>query len=112
MSETTLANLDTVLGKLVVDQGLATVEEVAECMAIRKEQSGQSGGGSAHPQSLADIMVAKGVLTRKQVDRVRPIAEDQKTPQQIPGYQVLERLGAGAMATVYKAKQMSLDRLV
>lgn len=33
-------------------------------------------------------------------------------PRQIPGYQLLGRLGAGAMATVYKARQESLDRLV
>jgi serine/threonine-protein kinase len=32
--------------------------------------------------------------------------------QQIPGYQILSKLGAGAMATVFKAKQLSLDRIV
>ena len=32
--------------------------------------------------------------------------------QQIPGYRILGKLGAGAMATVFKAKQLSLDRLV
>ncbi|MCY3023360.1 MAG: protein kinase [Planctomycetota bacterium] len=30
----------------------------------------------------------------------------------IPGYQVLERIGAGGMGTVYKAKQQSMDRIV
>ncbi len=30
----------------------------------------------------------------------------------IPGYQVIDRLGAGATATVYKARQLTLDRLV
>ncbi|KKK83909.1 hypothetical protein LCGC14_2788660, partial [marine sediment metagenome] len=32
--------------------------------------------------------------------------------QQIPGYQIIEVVGSGAMATVYKAKQISLDRIV
>ena len=32
--------------------------------------------------------------------------------QQIPGYQILSKLGAGAMAVVFKAKQISLDRTV
>ncbi|NJL32012.1 MAG: protein kinase [Phycisphaerales bacterium] len=30
----------------------------------------------------------------------------------IPGYQVIDRLGSGATATVYKARQLTLDRLV
>jgi serine/threonine-protein kinase len=32
--------------------------------------------------------------------------------RQIPGYQILEKLGAGAMAVVFKARQLSLDRTV
>jgi serine/threonine-protein kinase len=32
--------------------------------------------------------------------------------QQIPGFQILTKLGAGAMATVFKARQLSLDRTV
>ncbi len=41
----------------------------------------------------------------------QPPAKDQ-THRQIPGYQMLEKLGAGAMAVVFKARQLSLDRLV
>lgn len=33
-------------------------------------------------------------------------------PRSIPGYQLLGRLGAGAMAIVYKARQVNRDRLV
>jgi hypothetical protein len=32
--------------------------------------------------------------------------------QQIPGFQILSKLGQGAMAVVFKAKQLSLDRIV
>jgi len=32
--------------------------------------------------------------------------------RQIPGYQILDRLGAGGMAVVFKARQLSLDRIV
>src|SRR3989304_167839 len=32
--------------------------------------------------------------------------------QQIPGFQVLSKVGQGAVAVVFKAKQLSLDRVV
>ena len=35
-----------------------------------------------------------------------------KHRQQIPGYQILQKLGAGAMAVVFKARQLSLNRIV
>ncbi len=54
----------------------------------------------------------KAWLTKRQVDRLRPEIEEQRAGQQIPGYALISRLGAGAMATVYKARQLSLDRLV
>jgi serine/threonine-protein kinase len=38
-----------------------------------------------------------------------PEAAEQR---QIPGYQIIRKLGAGAMAVVYEAKQLSLDRTV
>src|SRR4051794_30484071 len=30
----------------------------------------------------------------------------------VPGYQLLERIGAGAVGTVYRARQIKLDRIV
>jgi serine/threonine-protein kinase len=37
---------------------------------------------------------------------------ESRPKQQIPGYQLLSKLGSGAMASVYKARQLSLDRIV
>src|SRR5215213_10802981 len=37
---------------------------------------------------------------------------EERKSSQIPGYQLLGKLGKGAMATVYKARQNSLDRIV
>jgi serine/threonine-protein kinase len=39
-------------------------------------------------------------------------AVDDAARRQIPGYQIIERLGHGAMAVVFKARQLSLDRVV
>ena len=98
---------DTVLGKMIVDQGLATKDEVENCLAMQVELAKEQ-----NQRSLADLMVENGFVTRSQVERVRPQIEDHSSTQQIPGYQILSRLGAGAMATVYKARQVSLDRMV
>lgn len=95
---------DSPLARTLVEQGLATAEEIETCRKTLE--------GAASETSLADTLVAQGVVTAKQLERVRSQLEPQKATQQIPGYQILEKLGAGAMATVFKAKQMSLDRLV
>ncbi|ARN57891.1 serine/threonine protein kinase [Sedimentisphaera salicampi] len=39
-------------------------------------------------------------------------AKPENAAGQIPGYKILGKLGSGAMAVVYKAKQVSLDRTV
>ncbi|NJL30597.1 MAG: serine/threonine protein kinase [Phycisphaerales bacterium] len=100
-----LTNFDTILGRLVVEKGLASESEVQELLDLRNNRD-------LNQQSLGDLLVENGIITTRQLQRLRPLVEESKPTQQIPGYQVLEKLGAGAMATVYKAKQLSLDRVV
>src|SRR5206468_9421218 len=64
--------------------------------------------------SLTEVMLKCGYLTRSQLSRLGADMEDSiaRKAQQIPGFQILGKLGAGAMATVFKARQLSLDRIV
>ena len=100
-------NVDTLVGRLVVDQGLATTEEVQHCLEtarqLREDQN---------QASLVQLLVDNEYVTRRQIARLKQIIEAERSGQKIPGYKVLGKLGAGAMATVFKARQLSLDRTV
>ena len=99
-------SMDTELGRMVVELRLATSEEIDRCATI------QSDVAQAESQkSLAQVMVDQGVVTKSQIVRLKTAIEESHG-QQIPGYQLLSKLGSGAMATVFKAKQLSLDRIV
>ncbi len=99
--------IDTEVGRVVVEKNLATADEVAECLVEQKRLAADN-----RRRSLAGILVDKGVVTTRQLERVVESLEEIRPAQQIPGYQILSKLGAGAMATVFKARQLSLDRLV
>ncbi|MDY7009584.1 MAG: serine/threonine-protein kinase [Planctomycetota bacterium] len=98
---------DTEIGRVVVERYLATSDEVAECLIEQERLSADN-----RRRSLTDILVDKGVVTTRQLERVIESLEEIRPAQQIPGYQILSKLGSGAMATVFKARQLSLDRLV
>lgn len=66
-------------------------------------------------ESGADDYLVKPVdmaILRSRLSAAVRIVKAVPPPRQIPGYRLIGRLGAGAMATVYKAQQLSLDRLV
>jgi serine/threonine-protein kinase len=66
-------------------------------------------------ESGADDYLVKPVdmeILRSRLSAAARIVKAVPPPRQIPGYHLLGRLGAGAMATVYKARQVSLDRMV
>ncbi len=100
-------NIDTIIGKIVVDQGLATPEEVQACL-----EQARTTSLDGNSKSLPLLLVENDFITRRQLERIKAQAEAERSGQQIPGYKVLGNLGKGAMATVFKAKQLSLDREV
>jgi serine/threonine-protein kinase len=97
--------LDTEVGKLVLDMGLASTSEVDYCREQQKQAS------DPNQRSLADLLVENSFITANQAKRLRANLDERKRSQ-IPGYDVICLVGKGAMAKVYKARQQSLDRIV
>ncbi len=101
------SNVDTIVGRMAIDNQLATPEEVQHCLELAR-----SNVSDGNEQSLAQLLVVNEYVTRRQMARLREMAQAERSGQKIPGYKIIEKLGAGAMATVWKGKQLSLDRMV
>ena len=95
------SSMDTELARLVVDRQLATQEEVEKA----RQAQGDSG------QTLAEVLIRSEIVTRGQIERVKKHIQESQD-RQIPGYRIVAKLGSGAMATVYKAIHLKLDRPV
>jgi serine/threonine protein kinase len=100
-------NYDTIFGRMAVDQGLCTSAELRRCLEELQSRRKIS------PVILKDLMIDLGYLTQTQAERLKASVKESKVAaHQIPGYRILGKLGAGAMAIVYKAEQLSLNRTV
>lgn len=95
------------LARLVVDKGFATEAEVERS---KEKAKGKSFFGKQ--KSLGQSLVELQALTPHQLERLELMIANQRTGRTIPGFKMLGKLGKGTTATVYKARQLNLDRLV
>lgn len=102
---TTGPHVDTEVGKVVVDMGLATRTEVDFCREMQKQSS------DPNQRSLVDLLIEHSFITVNQSKRIHNILAERRSSK-IPGYRIIKTLGKGAMGIVYQAHQESLDRVV
>ncbi len=63
-------NVDTIVGRLVIDQGFATPEEVQHCLTLAKQLA-----EDPNQRSLADLLVQNDYVTLRQMARLREVAQ-------------------------------------
>ncbi len=98
------------LGRKLIDHRMVTADEVELCKERCRELAEKG-----EEITLVKMLVREGYVTKSQLARVNRSLDDDsmyRPAQQIPGFQIIAKLGQGAMATVYKARQLSLDRIV
>ena len=101
---------DSQFARIVIERKLCSANEVE---LIRADQKAAGSKDASTP--LVDLLLQRGYITHSQIKRLHLAMDEDsmyRPAQQIPGFQILSKVGQGAMAVVFKAKQLSLDRIV
>lgn len=100
-------------GVLALRNGLLTPEQLD---AVRAKQAASANLGEN--RTLKDIILADRLMTEEQVQRVEraqaQLTQDRERKQDLKfkGYEIISTLGEGGLGSVFKARQVSLNRLV
>ncbi len=100
---------DSLYGRLAVELGYITQENLED--ALQNQLAMRNDMGIDQP--LQPILLGKGHLTDIQArDLARAVALESGEKRIVAGYEVLTKLGQGAMGTVFKAKKRETGDLV
>jgi serine/threonine-protein kinase len=93
----------------LLEHELATRQEVKDARRILN-QAAMRG----EDLTIADAFVQAGCITRNQARRVvNALKKETVSPAiHIPGVDLMEKIGRGSQAVVYKGRQVSMDRIV
>ena len=87
------------LAENVSSSGLVPSDELAQVIA----------GANGDERELEKLLSAKGLLTRFQISALR---EGRRESLRVGNYDLIDRLGAGGMGTVFKARHRRMKRVV
>jgi serine/threonine-protein kinase len=91
------------LGDIAVERGYCTAEQLAQAREELRRR------GVLGNEALSALMVELRVLT---VDQARACERGVRGPTILAGFEILEKVGQGGMGAVFRARQISMDRVV
>ncbi|HYF48239.1 MAG TPA: protein kinase, partial [Planctomycetota bacterium] len=91
-------------GEVAVDKGFITNEQLQD--ALEEQKRGQQTGNI---ELLGAVLIRQRVITREQAAAVDRAMQG---TSQLAGFEILEKVGQGGMGAVFRARQISMDRIV
>ncbi len=79
-------------------------DQAKECLRQQVEEG--------FSRRASDILVEKGYITPDQVSVITDLADEADRPRRLGEFELISKIAEGGMGAVYKAKQLSLDRIV
>lgn len=102
------SQLPLLFGQIAVELNFVTQEQVKEALGIQKKMRAMG----LPPKKIGEILVEKKHMDVRQALKVFDIQVERLGYNNIKGYRLLSKLGHGSMGTIFKAKQLSMDRVV
>ena len=98
---------DVDLARAAIDRGFLTIKESVKCLEIQRdyEQAGQL-------VPLERIFIEADYLSKRQLHLLDDSMAKAEALRHVGNYEILSKVGAGGMGTVYQAKDKKADRIV
>ncbi|MBN1808960.1 MAG: serine/threonine protein kinase [Planctomycetes bacterium] len=90
--------------EVALELGLCDERKIRDALLVKQKLAEMD----VH-RSLEDILIERGYISKEGIEQVQRAL---KGDNRLAGFELVERVGSGAMGAVFRARQVSLDRIV